>query len=478
MRTATNPETGEKVQFDEASGEWVPMAAPDWQSPEDVPSADMAGPDTELPSGALGLTWPGEGPLSMLDAAPPIIAAPVHGLMTSRAAVRAGAEVGAAASAVVDPIAKALSAATDAVKGKPIDAALWLGEKVPGYIGQKSAQAGAARNTKELLQQVRGQVASVPSAGSAGAVQRARPGLLASDDLAQKLGLPDDVLSDAQRADLDQAVDVTGKLRGDIKKARAAEMEALYTGAAGPKALENLAKVRTGYTNKIISEAGFPEGVIPDPGAISDVRRAAGREIGQVLEERFPSDIVTMVPEHSVSRVIASETADEAAPALKLLKNYGAVKEGADGEIVDAADMSLKNYQRLRTELEKLSSTTKNNGVRGVADSLLARMDATAYEGLDDIGKEALSNARYRYKILSKLQEPGVITNGEINPKSFGKQWMRGESKNMRHFNELATLSDTVSEVTQTATPGTTGKRAIDAVGEGVVGVVARAAGL
>jgi hypothetical protein len=236
--------------------------------------------------------------------------------------------------------------------------------------------------------------------------------------------------------------------------------------------MENLQAVKTAYTNKVIADAGIPGGFVPDPAVVSEYRRAAGQQIGQVLQDNFPDDVVKLLPDQSLAQVIGANTKDEAAPTLKLLKNYGAVK-GEGDEIVDATDMSLHNYQRLRTELEKLTSTTKNQGIKQTAESVLSRLDATAYEGMDDAGKEALGQARYQYKILSKLQEPGVIKDGQIDPGAFQRHWTRGESKNMRQFDELARLSDTARDVLMTASPGTTGKRTIEAVGDAAVGAIA-----
>ena len=78
------------------------------------------------------------------------------------------------------------------------------------------------------------------------------------------------------------------------------------------------------------------------------------------------------------------------------------------------------------------------------------------------------------------MQEPGVVSpDGMINPKSFGKQWTRGESKNMRHTNELAKLADTINAITSKATAGTTGGRSFTGDISGAAGsAVGRMIGL
>lgn len=348
-----------------------------------------------------------------------------------------------------DPIAAAAQKATELVSG--------AAEHVP-IVGEAIGRANTGRGAKQLLETAR---AKAGAALTGAAPQRARSSLLAPDQLAKSLGISEEALTPVQRAMLTYPASAADELGPKLNMALEAERNAVYTGTAGSDVAEAWRGIDSAFSKRIASDAGIPAGQVADPGVISETRRAVGKDIGRVLEENFPDDFVKLSPDYSIARVLNANTDAEVAPALKVLKNYGAVKVGDDGA-VDAAEMSLERFSKMKAELQKVSDNTTNVNVRQATDKILQQLDNNAVDGMSGEAREAYSALKYKYKLLSKMQEPGVVSpDGLINPKSFGKQWTRGESKNMRHMNELATLSDTINAVTSKATAGTTGGRSL-----------------
>lgn len=357
--------------------------------------------------------------------------------------------VAGAVSRAVDPITAAAQKATELVSG--------AAENIPVF-GEAIGRANTGRGAKQLLEAAREKAGA---ALTGAAPQRARSSLLDPAQLAQSLGITEDALTPVQRAMLTYPASAADELGPKLNMALEAERNAVYTGTAGSDVAEAWRGIDTAFSKRIAADAGIPAGQVADPGVISETRRAVGQDIGRVLEENFPDDFVKLSPDYSIARVLNANTDAEVAPALKVLKNYGAVKVGDDGA-VDAAEMSLERFSKMKAELQKVSENTTNVNVRQATDKILQQLDNNAVDGMSGEAREAYSALKYKYKLLSKMQEPGVVSpDGLINPKSFGKQWTRGESKNMRHMNELAKLSDTINAVTSKATAGTTGGRSL-----------------
>jgi len=462
MTTAYNPDTGETLELQ--GNQWVPVqaqqAAP---ANSDVPMGGvLSAPEGSVPADTSSITWPGNGPMDMLGAINPAfggttgVAAGVQGLA---AAAGRYAPVASAVSATVDPIARAATAAGDLVKGAIPEAATELamnvGSKLP-YVGDAFGRGATRIKNQQLLKLAESGGAQSVGAAAAAPV-RARSSLYDPKQLAEQLGITEDAITPAQRAMLSYTETQADTLAPKIGQALEGERNAVYQGTAPESVVSSWRGLDTAFTKKVATEAGIPYGQVADPGIISETRRAVGQDIGKALEENFPTDFVTLKPDYSLSRMVGAHTDTEVAPAKRVLENYGLLKDGED-----VADVSLQRFTKAKAELEAISQKTSNPQVQAATNKIIQQLDNNAIDGMADIDKEWYSKLKYRYKILSKMQEPGVVSpDGMINPKSFGKQWTRGESKNMRHMNELATLSDTINAVTSKATAGTTGGRSL-----------------
>lgn len=483
MATAYNPDTGETLELQD--GAWVPVANTDVPDPaalaampENPASTFSANP---LDKNFLGVTWPGEGPVSMLDAMPPIIAAPVHGLLTSKSAIQGSAAMGALAAPVVDTVSFAAKKAGELVSGAAGGALDTLeGALKPFGLGNAVAVPRSRWETKRTLDALRERESLVTDAmkmGSKGAgaeavPARARSGLLDATTFEERLGLPAGTLSETQRRDLDQLVDPSGQLVNEIRLARDKEMTDLYTGAAGAEALAKLKQTHTAYTDTITEAAGIPRGTVADKGALSAANETTGLEIDDIMRERFPDDVLQMDPKRPVSDVIGS--ADTSKKTASILKKYGVIKQVDDGW-EDVATLPATQLTEVRTMLKKEAEAATEAGETArsqTAQAALNRLDDMIEEGMPAEVKDQLAQMRFKYRVGKRLEKPGVIKEGQVDPGAFGKSWTHGSSKNKRMYDELAVLSDTAQEMLRVKNAGNTATRVIEDAGAGVGGSV------
>lgn len=478
---AVDDATGTPIIFQ--GGEWVEDTGTSPDVPIATPENFTGGAPAEqstswnpLDKEFAGVTWPGEGPLSMLDAAPPIIA-PVHGLMTSKTAIRAGAEMGALATTIVDTVSYAAKKASELVSGTASGALDTVEKLLPGGLDRLVSVPRERYAARQMLEQLRSREDLVTSAlkmgnksmGAAAVPQRARPGLLDSATFEESLGLPSGTLSPTMRRDLDQLVDPSGQLVNDTRLARDAEMESLYTKSAGPDALAKLKQTQTAYTNKIAELAGVPRGTVPDKGAISAANETTGLEIDDIMRERFPDDVLQMNPDRPVSAVLGA--ADTSKDTATLLKKYGVIKQNADGEWEDVASLPATQLTEVRTKLKKQAeaATEAGDNIKAqTSNAALNRLDDMIEEAMPDDVKDQLAKLRFKYRVGKRLEKPGVIKEGQVDPGAFGKSWTHGSSKNKRMYDDLAILSDTAQEMTRVKHAGNSATRVIEGAGAGI----------
>jgi len=473
MATAYNEQTGQTLQLDEQANQWVPIANPD------VPAGgELQAPAGSVPvEGNVGYQGPGNSPLDMLGAFNPAFAG-----TTGVAAGMQGLRAAAGAAPLTAPLTNAIARGGDMALQTAAGAGrnlMGAAERLP-MVGSDIATINRNRSGNQILERVMQQVNTSPSAGSAGNAQRVREGLLSSDDFARQIGIDPNVLSPVQRADLDQTIG-NPQLRAEIDKMRKLEAEGFYNKQLPQQALDNNELVKRQYTNTLLERAGLDPQFAPDPAKISETRRAAGREIGRIVDENYPSDIVSLdTGSGSLVKYLDAQSPDQARPALKILMDKGLVRENAEGVLEDVPQVSLTRFREAMDNIGDLTRRTEDPLSRQVASGIDGRLAGTLYEGMDAESKQLLSQARLQYRLLSEFQRPGgVRPDGLINPISFGKAFMRGESKNMRDFNDIAVMSDTAASLTRQANAGTsairtTGENAADAA----LGAITRGLGL
>lgn len=480
---AYNEQTGETLEL--VDGEWVPERAPQ-QAPAD-PDVPTATPENftggapvdegislnPLNKEFLGVTWPGEsGALSMLGAINPAfggttgVAAGVQGLSAAAgrsapvaaAMTRTADMAGSAVNAVVDPIVKAATYATELVKNSPpVDMTMSLAQHLPVFGAAAGRQS--SRIKSEKLLQLAQQGGRAQSAGAMAATPlRVHPTLATSDELAAQLGMDVGSLTPTQRAMLDQTQGTYDELADPISNALRGESEAVFAGNAGEDVKGAWDTVQRQFARKITDDAGLNSRQGITLSAVSERRKEVGSQIGQMLDEKFPSSVVPLNPDYSLKLAVKGGSAgDESKEAAKILEKWGLLQDGED-----VLDAPLRNVQSAKRELDALSEVANKPGVTQNADEIIRRLDNNLIDGLEEIDRNYYSKLKYQYRILSKLREPGVVDDfGKINPKSFNKQWLKGESPNSRHLNEFARLADTVNLITPRSTAGTTGARTL-----------------
>lgn len=482
--TAVDEETGTPIVYQ--GGEWVEAEQPSavnlqgggrgrvpWleDSPEMTERLNTAEPADAFAAGVLS------GPLAGssvalgagLGALTGMIAVP-EGERGTAALVGAamggpvGKAIGAGIGIVADPIASALGKATAAVKGATLAdagaAALdTYGAVAPAWAGSAAAGRQASRIKNKQLLELAQTGGRAPGAGAMAATPlRVNPTLATSDELAEKLGMDVAQMTPAQRAMLDQTQDTYDELADPIADALRAESESVFAGNAGADVKGAWDTVQRNFSRKITDDAGLNSRQGITLSSVSERRKDVGQQIGQMLDDKFPSSTVQLNPDYSLQLAVKGGSAgDESKEAAKILEKWGLLKDGED-----VLDAPLRNVQGAKRELDKLSEVANKPGVTQNADEIIRRLDNNLIDGMDEVDRGYYSKLKYQYRILSKLREPGVVDDfGKINPKSFTKQWLKGESPNSRHLNEFARLADSVNQITPRSTAGTTGARTI-----------------
>ena len=477
-------DAGERVALQ--GGQWVPVQAQaanaDVPMVEAAPAQDPLAPKQTSSTEVLGMQMPAEGLLDQLGAFNPAFAGTLGiGQAAKGMAAQAGRVLPAmqavgdalpSVSGITSRIGLEIPQAGSLESGgnRAVDVLRAVGAKLP-YFGEGIDASNQAITAKNMTARIQDTLRMTQGEGA-----RMREGLLDSGRLANQLGIDPSLLTPAARNTLDMPATMAGEYGPKLQQARQAEDRAMGLGGPGAELMrENAQTIKSAYTGKIMDAFQMEPGVAPDPKMISQMTRQAGSDIDRALTDYFPDAVVRFDPEDSFAEIIGMSTKNQAAPALKILEDLGAVTRGADGQLADSPAMPLQRYQQLRTALTSLSDKSPNSTVADVANSLLQRVDATAYKGMGEEGKAALSDARFRFRIGKRLEKPGVVKDGTIDPAAFAREWSRGEPSGMRQFNELATLSDTVREVTATkAHTGNTLERGLSAVSGDVIGTLAR----
>jgi hypothetical protein len=194
---------------------------------------------------------------------------------------------------------------------------------------------------------------------------------------------------------------------------------------------------RQHFTDIVKRELGItgPEGL--HPAVISDVLGEQGKAIGDLTKASGPirvsdSGLAT------IDEVISQADVNHGAALQKIRDNLSKSME-RNGGLIDPQD-----YQNQLTRLNKMTAPGQDFAKSSDAGEILDVLHDALQSNLTPKQKQALSLARYKYKIAKTLNEGVAVGNdGMVNPRSFGSRWDKRMSQTLRGKDTLGQAADT-----------------------------------
>jgi len=466
---------GDQVENDQGErlalvgGAWVPVQAQpqdqDVPMPEAPQPADPLAPATDSTE-FMGMQWPGNGPLDSLAAFP--VLGDAGGLETAVNAVRGAVPMVTRAAGAVGGAGEraAQMLGRGAAEVAPGDGyAFGMTGRLPPAPPAAPEIASAATMADRVLGKM-GEAAAV-----ADDAPRWREGLHTAEELDQ-LGIP--MLPGRRAALTAKANDPDAIARAEAQMLR----EDTFGAAGGPIGANHMAAMA--QTKKFLDEAvagaaGLPRGVAFDGPMISqrmaevgDTMSEIGRDAGWIKFDQ--GDIGRM------KEMVDSLSESQAVP----LRRQVAALEKYAGEY---GTVSGQEYQNVYSRLNKMTQAGEDQEKIAGAVELMKSMEDSLALNLTKDQLAALKQARYQYRILSRMKKPGAINeDGSINPRSFRRSWAKGTSPSSRRADPIGKLTETVDMLTQKrAHTGNTLQRFFDnapgavqaQAGNGLVGAAA-----
>jgi len=202
------------------------------------------------------------------------------------------------------------------------------------------------------------------------------------------------------------------------------------------------------------SEMGVtgPEGLTPT--VIGDVLKREGQTIGNLTSASGP---IKVSPEGLAAMRETVDIADTNYKAAvgNILKDLESSMQRNQG-FIDPND-----YQKAITRLNKMAAPGQDFGKQQAAGEILEQLHGALESALSGEAKNALAQARYRYKIAKTLNEGRAVGNdGMVNPDTFGSRWDKRIGQTARGRDTLGQAADTFGMLGRNeATAGTTLQR-------------------
>lgn len=314
---------------------------------------------------------------------------------------------------------------------------------VPGVLG--------AGGQPRMAQRVMSQIDNAGGAGGAGGAGRVAgeageaqgrvwQGLMTADEL-DAMGVP---LTNSQRMSLNAATDA--EMNAARKMKWVEDIRGIDPAITGAQ--------RQAFTSMVKSELGIagPEALTDT--VVGNALKQAGKEIGEITAARGPIPL----GEDALTRirgVVADADTTHAGALNNILTDLEAALKRGSGSVEPS------DYQKILTRLNNMTKPGNAFGKLEDAGKILDELHTALEKGLAPAQKEALANARYRYKIGKTLSETGARGNDwNVNPVSFGSRWDKRISQTLRGQDTLGRAADTFSSLGRLeANAGTTLQR-------------------